>query len=87
MNNLCRSASVRCVNIDLPGPLAPSVVSDNRGGAMALTKVVIEKLKERGADTGDIYFSGALSPTTRRTVGCSVSAMRSPRTGLCKSPT
>src|SRR3954469_10900968 len=28
LNELCRSAGVRCVNIDLPGSRAPSVVSD-----------------------------------------------------------
>jgi LacI family transcriptional regulator, fructose operon transcriptional repressor len=61
LNDLCRSASVKCVNIDLPGSRAPSVVSDNRGGAMALTEVVIEKLMERGADTGDFFFFGGVA--------------------------
>ena len=43
LNELCHTAGVRCVNIDLPGPRAPSVVSDNRGGARQLTKVVLGK--------------------------------------------
>ena len=37
LNDLCHCA-VRCINIDLPGPLAPSVVSDNRGGAASTRK-------------------------------------------------
>jgi len=61
LNELCRSAGVRCVNIDLPGSRAPSVVSDNRGGARELTKVVIGKLLSRGGDASDIFFFGGAS--------------------------
>jgi LacI family fructose operon transcriptional repressor len=31
LNALCEAAHTRCVNVDLPGEGAPSVVSDNRG--------------------------------------------------------
>ena len=58
LNEMCRAAGVRCVNIDLPGSRAPSVVSDNRGGAKELTEVVISKLLSRGADAADIFFFG-----------------------------
>ncbi len=58
LNDMCRAAGVRCVNIDLPGSRAPSVVSDNRGGARDLTRVVIDKLLARGADISDIFFFG-----------------------------
>jgi LacI family transcriptional regulator, fructose operon transcriptional repressor len=61
LNELCHSANVRCVNIDLPGPLAPSVVSDNRGGARQLANVMVEKLKARGADPTDLFFFGGVA--------------------------
>ncbi|WP_247880695.1 hypothetical protein [Brucella intermedia] len=34
LNALCRAAGVQRINVDLPGQDAPSVVSDNRGGAL-----------------------------------------------------
>ena len=58
LNDLCRAAGVRCVNIDLPGPRAPSVVSDNRGGARQLTEVVLRKGINRRADATDLFFFG-----------------------------
>jgi LacI family fructose operon transcriptional repressor len=58
LNELCRAAGVRCVNIDLPGTKAPSVISDNRDGARKLTEVIIRKLADRGSDASDIYFLG-----------------------------
>ena len=61
LNDLCRAASVRCVNIDLPGAGAPSVVSDNRGGAKRLTDVVLEKLIARRADATDLFFFGGVA--------------------------
>ena len=60
LNDMCRAAKVRCVNIDLPGPGAPSVVSDNRGGARQLTEVVLQKLEARGANIKDIFFFGGV---------------------------
>jgi LacI family transcriptional regulator, fructose operon transcriptional repressor len=61
LNELCRAAKVCCVNIDLPGSGAPSVVSDNRGGARQLTEVVLKKLGAHGADTTDIFFFGGVA--------------------------
>jgi len=58
LNELCQAAGVRCVNIDLPGSKAPSVVSDNRGGARRLTEVIIEKLAAQGLDAVDFFFLG-----------------------------
>jgi LacI family transcriptional regulator, fructose operon transcriptional repressor len=58
LNELCRTAGVRCINIDLPGSKAPSVVSDNRGGARKLTEVIIEKLVSRQLDPADLFFLG-----------------------------
>ena len=61
LNDMCRAAGVRCVNIDLPGKRAPSVVSDNRGGARDLTKVIVSKLLGRGADASEIFFFGGMA--------------------------
>ena len=61
LNDLCRAAGVRCVNIDLPGSGAPSVVSDNRGGARELTRVVLRKLEMHGADISDVFFFGGVA--------------------------
>jgi len=36
LNAMCRNAGVPCVNIDLPGAGAPSVVTDNREGTRLL---------------------------------------------------
>ena len=60
LNALCRAANVRCVNIDLPGTGAPSVVSDNRGGARRLTEVILEKMSDRQADLSDLFFFGGV---------------------------
>jgi LacI family fructose operon transcriptional repressor len=61
LNELCRGGDVRCINIDLPGSGAPSVVSDNREGARQLTEVVLEKLAARGAERTDIFFFGGVA--------------------------
>jgi LacI family fructose operon transcriptional repressor len=58
LNELCRAAGVRSINVDLPGKKAPSVVSDNRGGARKLTEVIVEKLVARKLDTSDLFFLG-----------------------------
>lgn len=39
---LCRAAGVAHVYLDLPGPDAPSVVSDNHAGAMLLTDTMLD---------------------------------------------
>lgn len=41
LSALCAEARVAQVNLDLPGSRAPSVVSDNRGGAAVLTEALI----------------------------------------------
>ncbi len=58
LNELCRSVGVRCVNIDLPGSLAPSVVSDNRMGARQLTTALLGRVAAMGRDVEDITFVG-----------------------------
>ena len=44
LNELCRAANIPCVNIDLPGANAPSVVTDNQGGARMLTDILLDKI-------------------------------------------
>ncbi|MFT3688430.1 LacI family DNA-binding transcriptional regulator [Paenirhodobacter sp.] len=41
ISDICRAAGVRTYNLDLPGARAPSVISDNYGGALALTGRVL----------------------------------------------
>jgi LacI family transcriptional regulator, fructose operon transcriptional repressor len=72
LNDMCRGAQVRSINIDLPGKLAPSVVSDNRGGAKALTEVIIRKLQAGDGDPREIFFFGGLADddaTLKRVLG------------------
>lgn len=72
LNEMCQAAQIRCVNIDLPGRRAPSVVSDNRGGAKALTEVILRKLGDRGKPLDDLFFFGGLmsdDATSKRVQG------------------
>ena len=61
LNAMCRKAGVASINIDLPGSGAPSVVSDNYGGARALTEEVVKKLTAQGDPLDDIFFFGGLT--------------------------
>ncbi len=59
ISRLCRDAGLRHVNVDLPGSLAPSVISDNHAGAVALTEAMFDA--RPGADArlkSRIYFLG-----------------------------
>ena len=58
LNALCREAGIRCVNLDLPGPGAPSVVTDNRGGAARLTERLMDTVLGRGGDPAHLRFVG-----------------------------
>lgn len=44
INALCREAGVRCVSLDLPAETGFSVVTDNRGGALELTRRLMSGL-------------------------------------------
>src|SRR4051812_9007981 len=59
LNRLCAEVGVPCVNLDLPGPGAPSVVSDNRGGARRLAEILIGKVAaHRGELESFLYLGG-----------------------------
>ncbi|SAK86763.1 LacI family transcriptional regulator [Caballeronia hypogeia] len=60
LNALCAAAGVPSINLDLPGDGAPSVVSDNRGGARAITDVLIDKLLARGASPAELVLLGGV---------------------------
>ncbi|MCW6509188.1 LacI family DNA-binding transcriptional regulator [Lichenifustis flavocetrariae] len=61
LDRLCASATVPCVNIDLPGPGAPSVVSDNRAGARHLTNIMMEKVLRRGGSLEAFLYLGGVA--------------------------
>jgi LacI family transcriptional regulator, fructose operon transcriptional repressor len=58
LNTICANAGIPCVNVDLPGCNAPSVVSDNRGGSYKLTSLLVEAVRDRGDDPSTIRFVG-----------------------------
>ncbi|MBN7808894.1 MULTISPECIES: substrate-binding domain-containing protein [Agrobacterium] len=60
INDLCAAAGIRCVNVDLPGPKAPSVISDNRGSAAQVTELIIRKLEASGLPIDDWFFFGGV---------------------------
>jgi LacI family fructose operon transcriptional repressor len=60
LNELCSTAGVPSVNVDLPGEGAPSVVTDNRGGARTLTEALIEKMMTRGDSVAELVFLGGV---------------------------
>jgi LacI family fructose operon transcriptional repressor len=61
LNERCTAAGVPCINLDLPGDGAPSVVSDNRRGAQAITDVLIEKLLARGDPPDELVLLGGVA--------------------------
>ena len=61
LNALCATAGVACINLDLPGDGAPSVVSDNEGGAYEMTQHLVQKLKARGKPIDDWLFFGGVA--------------------------
>jgi LacI family fructose operon transcriptional repressor len=72
LNELCSAAGVPCINLDLPGDGAPSVVSDNRAGARAITDVLIDKLLAKGESPEELVLLGGLAneyATQTRTAG------------------
>ncbi|MFL9959676.1 LacI family DNA-binding transcriptional regulator [Paraburkholderia sediminicola] len=60
LNELCSAAGVPSINLDLPGDGAPSVVTDNRKGAAAITEVLIEKLLARGHSPDELVLLGGV---------------------------
>jgi LacI family fructose operon transcriptional repressor len=61
LDRMCELARVPCVNVDLPGAGAPSVVSDNKNGALQLTQRLIGELRMRGGSPEDFFFLGGIA--------------------------
>ncbi len=55
---MCQAQGVETINLDLPGKLAPSVISANRDGARMLTKAILDRLKNCGRPNDPIIFVG-----------------------------
>ncbi|HYI71698.1 MAG TPA: LacI family DNA-binding transcriptional regulator [Skermanella sp.] len=69
LNELCSAANIPCVNIDLPGANAPSVVTDNQGGARMLTDILLDRI---AAPEPAFHFLGGVAgeyATEERIVG------------------
>ena len=58
---LCQQAGVPTVNLDLPGSVAPSVISDNYGGAKALTQKILANSARRRGALAPLTFIGGRS--------------------------
>lgn len=58
ITRICEASGVRSLNLDLPGRLAPSVISDNRGGAQALTAAILRGLRAAGRPLAPLLFVG-----------------------------
>lgn len=71
---VCRAAGVEHVYLDLPGPDAPSVVSDNRSGARLLTETLLDRMPVRPGPRGKPHFLGG-SPSDAAT-SCRIEGFR-----------
>lgn len=59
VHEVCEKVGLKHVNIDLPGTLAPSIISDNYEGARMLTQAIIERAQEDGPlAPEDLYLFG-----------------------------
>lgn len=58
ITRICEASGVRSLNLDLPGTLAPSVISDNSGGARALTAALLRRLTDAGHPPAPLLFVG-----------------------------
>ncbi len=57
LSDLCTQAGLRHVFVDLPSRRAPSVVSNNRGGAAELTAKLLSEMPPGG----ELYFLGGVA--------------------------
>lgn len=61
ISEICAAAGIRSINLDLPGTLAPSVLSDNFAGAQALTQAVLQRNLDRFGVREPLIFVGGRS--------------------------
>ncbi len=67
------------VNLDLPGTLAPSVISDNYAGARALTDKILDNSARRHGRLAPLTFVGGAAATTIPSNVCAAFATRTRR--------
>ena len=85
VSRVCRSHGVAHVNVDLPGTLATSVISDNFWGAQQLALALLERSRsQRSPKRNQAYFVGGVASdyATKRRIDGFVDAVRS-RVGRC----
>lgn len=59
VHEVCARTGLRHVNIDLPGKFAPSVISDNRKGAVSLSTAILHHAHGLGSlSPDDVYMFG-----------------------------
>ena len=58
ITEICASAGVRSINLDLPGSRAPSVISDNHAGALELTRRILSRCQRRLGRLSPLLFIG-----------------------------
>lgn len=58
ISELCAQAGVPTLNLDLPGTLAPSVISDNYGGAKLLAERILHNTEKRFGQKIPLVFIG-----------------------------
>ncbi|QGH64345.1 LacI family DNA-binding transcriptional regulator [Serratia proteamaculans] len=58
ITELCQQAGVPVINLDLPGTLAPSIISDNYTGAKKLTENILDQSTARYGTASPLYFIG-----------------------------
>lgn len=58
ITGLCQQAGVPVINLDLPGTLAPSIISDNYTGAKKLTENILVQSTARYGIALPLYFIG-----------------------------
>lgn len=54
----CKSSRVQAINLDLPGSIAPSVVSDNFTAAQELAELILQRCETDLQWTGPLHFVG-----------------------------
>lgn len=59
--DICAPAGVNIVNLDLPGTKAPSVISDNFGGARDLTRLILKHCETEFGKRDPLLFVGGRS--------------------------
>lgn len=58
ITELCAASGVRTINLDLPGTLAPSVISDNFTGARELTRRILTRCQKKFGMMQPLLFIG-----------------------------